>query len=200
MKKFSLILSLLAIVFTGCGLYKSVQNISRLKYKTHSVTNFNLQGVDIKNKKTIKDFHPLEILKLTSAIAKENLLLTFTLNIEAKNPNDGTGGFPQTDISINSFPWRLFLSDIEIVHGNISKPVYVPGKGGSIIIPLEVQFDLAKSYKEKSMEDILSLILHLGGIDSSTSNLKLKAKPVLGTVVGNIEYPDEVTIIDKTFE
>jgi len=56
-----------------------------------------------------------------------------------------------------------------------------------------------KLIKEKSYEDILALLQKLGGIHGSTSNIKLLVKPTLGTSVGNIEYPDEITIADKSF-
>jgi hypothetical protein len=176
-----------------------VQNFSRLKYKIQSANDYRISGITITDKKSLKDFNAIEILKLTSGFAKGNLPLTFLLNIEAKNPNDGSSGYPRTDISIAAFPWRLFLNDKETVKGDIAQPVFVPGKGESVIIPIKIEFDIAKSFKEKSLDDILSLLLQIGGVKGSTSNLKFMVQPVLGTPLGNIKYPDEITIVDKTF-
>jgi len=53
--------------------------------------------------------------------------------------------------------------------------------------------------REKSLDDLLGLILQVSGAGGSTSNLKLKAQPSLGTPIGNIKYPEEITIVDKTF-
>jgi hypothetical protein len=127
------------------------------------------------------------------------LPVTFTIYIEAKNPNDGTGGYPRTDLSIQSFPWRLFINDNETVTGNIGKPVFVPGKGESTIIPINVEYDIAKNVKEKNIDDIIALALQLGGIQKSTSNLKILVKPVIGTPLGNITYPDELRVVEKNF-
>jgi hypothetical protein len=125
--------------------------------------------------------------------------LVFTLNIEAKNPNDGTTGAARTDLNITSLPWKLLVNDNQVVAGNISEPVFVPGKGESVIIPIKIEFDILKSLKEKSLDDVFNLLLNVGGIDGSTSNLKLMIQPVLGTPVGNIGYPSEITVVDKTF-
>jgi hypothetical protein len=199
MRKVFLIFVLSVIIIAGCAVLNTFQNIARLKYRIQSTENYRVNGVQVDNKRSIKDFSPVEMLKLTSGIVRGSLPATFTINVEAVNPNDGKGGNPRTDLRIVNFPWRLFLNDKEIVDGNISSPVYVPGKGESVIIPIQVQTDIIKLVKEKSIEDIIALLQKLGGIHGTTSNIKLLVKPSLGTPIGNIEYPDEITIADKSF-
>lgn len=200
MQKSIKIIFLFISLLSGCSVYQTISNISRLKYKIHSATDYKILGISISDKKSLKDFNSLELLKLTAGFINGNLPVNFELNIEAKNPNDGSGGFPKTDLSIVSFPWRLFLNEKEIVKGNIAQPVLVPGKGDSVIIPIQVEFDLAKSFKDKTIDDILLVALQIGGVHGSTSNLKIMVKPVLGTPFGKLEYPDEIKIADKTFD
>ncbi|MBX3007750.1 MAG: LEA type 2 family protein [Melioribacteraceae bacterium] len=187
------------IIISGCSVLQTFENIARLKYKIHSASDYQISGINPLNKKSLKDFSALEMLKLTSAVAKGSMPLVFTLNIEAKNPNDGASGSPRTDISITSLPWKLFVNDNQLVAGNISEPIFVPGKGESMLIPIKIEFDILKSLKDRSLEDVFNLLLNVGGVDGSTSNLKLKIQPVLGTPVGNIGYPSEITVVDKTF-
>lgn len=187
------------ILITSCSVLQTFENISRLKYKIHSTSDYRISGISPSNKKSLKDFSALEVLKLTSAVTKGSMPLVFTLNIEAKNPNDGTSGGTRTDLSITSLPWKLFVNDNQVITGNISEPIFVPGKGESVFIPIQIEFDILKSLKEKSLDDVFNLLLNVGGIDGSTSNLKLKIQPVLGTPVGNIGYPSEITVIDKSF-
>jgi hypothetical protein len=156
-------------------------------------------GIEISKKESLKDFTAVEMLKLSTALLKGNLPLAFTLNVEAKNPNDGSGGYPRTDLTIESFPYRFFINDKEFLTGNIDKPLSVPGKGESTVIPLNIEFDIAKSFKEKSINELLALLLSLGGAEGSTSNIKLFVKPVIGTPLGNLNYPDEIIIVDKNF-
>lgn len=195
------LISLLIILslLSGCSILKTMENISRLKYKIHSAADYKILGIDVKGKKSIKDFNSIEMLKLSSGLLKGTLPLTFILNIEARNPNDGSGGYPRTDLTLESFPYKLFVNEKEVITGNISQPLNVPGIGESTLIKLNIEFDLAKSVKEKSLDDVLSLLLNLGGLGGSTSNLKLLVKPVVGTPVGSINYPNEITIVDKTF-
>lgn len=199
MKKSIIFILLISVFVSACSVLQTFQNIARLKYRISSATDYRLQGISINNKSSLKDFNSVEMLKLTAGFLKGNLPLTFILNIEAKNPNDGTGGGNATDISLTGFPYRLFLDDKEILQGDIEKPVFVPGKGESVIIPLKIQFDIAKSFKEKSLDDILLLLLQVGGVKGSTSNIKLMVQPSLGTPVGNIKYPQEITVVEKTF-
>ena len=187
------------LILAGCSVLQTVQNVSRLKYRIDSATDYRVAGIFLADKKNIKDFSSIEMLKLTAGIVKGTLPLTFLLNVEAKNPNDGSSGYPRTDLTLTSFPWRLFLNDKETVKGNINEPVFVPGKGESVLIPIRIEFDIAKSFKDKSIDDILMLLLQIGGVKNSTSNLKLLARPVVGTPFGNLAYTDEITIIDKSF-
>ena len=190
---------LLLSVISGCSVLRTLENVSRLKYRIHSANDYKVLGINIGTKKSLKDFNSLEMLKLSSGILKGSLPVTFALNIEAKNPNDGSGGYPQTDLTLESFPYKLFINDKEIFSGDIEKPVIVPGKGESTIITLNIEFDVAKLFKEKSLDDLLELMLNLSGVSGSTSNLKVITKPAIGTPLGKISYPDEITIIDKTF-
>lgn len=199
MRKVILTFIAAALLITSCSVYETVKNAARLKYKIHSATDYKILGITLADKKSIKDFNAFEMLKLSAGLVKGRLPITFLINIEANNPNDGSGGYPRTDLNIASFPWRLFINNKETVSGNIAQPVFVPGKGESVIIPIQIEFDIAKSFKDRSIDDILALMLQLGGVKGSTSNLKLMAKPVLGTPLGNIEYPSEITIVDKTF-
>lgn len=198
MRKLISLVVFLAVI-SGCSVIKTLENISRLKYRIYSVTNFKVGGISIQNKKSVRDFNSIEMLKLSSAILKENLPLTFALKIEAKNPNDGSGGYPKTDMTLESFPYKLFINEKEIFSGDIENPILVPGKGEETFITLNIEFDVAKSFKEKSLDDILSFLLNLGGIGGSTSSLKVIAKPTIGTPLGKLNYPNEITIVDKTF-
>lgn len=199
MRKVFLVFVLTVVFFSGCAVLNTIQNIARLKYKIRSTENYRINGIEVDNKKSIKDFTSVELLKLSAAIAKGSLPATFIINVAAENPNDGKGGSPRTDINIIKFPWRLFLNDKEIAEGNIINPVFVPGQGESVIIPIKVQIDIMKLIKEKSFEEIIALLQRLGGVHGTTENIKLLVKPSLGTSIGNIEYPDEITIADKSF-
>ena len=197
MKKL-LILSLVFFV-SGCSIYETFVNITRLQFKLGKVNNFELNGIDVTNKNKLSDFNFQDVLNISSMVSSGKLPVSFVLNVEAKNPNDGTGGYKKTNAIIKSFPWRLLIDDKETISGNIEEPVSVPGTGEITIIPISIQMDLVQFFKDRGYESLINLALALGGKDGSSSKLTLYADPVVSTMFGDISYPGELKIVDHSF-
>ena len=180
----------------SCSVYQTLANISRLKFKLGDVSNFSLNGVDLSNKKKIGDFSALELLKISSSFASGKFPVSFILNVKANNPNDGTGDYPKTNVTVKEFPWRLLVDNKETISGNIASPISVPGTGEETVIPLTIGMDLMQFFNDKGYESLINLALNIGGSSGSPSNLSLFARPVVSTSIGNISYPDEIKIVD----
>lgn len=196
-----IILLSLAVLFmtSSCSVYQTVVNLSRLKFKLADVNNFTVGGVNISNKNSLQDFNPMEVVNLTTVIASGKLPASFTLNVEAKNPNDGTGGYPKTDATLKAFPWRLEIDNVETISGNIGAPVSVPGTGEITNIPLTMNIDLIEFFGNKGFDNLLNLALTLGGQQGSSSRLSLFATPTVSSPIGDIKYPGELKIVDQSF-
>ena len=196
-------LILLSIVFlfltTNCSVYQTVANLSRLQFKLGDVNNFTVNGINISNKRSLQDFNALEIINLTQVIASGKLPASFTLNVEAKNPNDGSGGYPPTNATIKEFPWRLEVDDVETIAGNIGTPVTVPGTGEIQNIPLTMNIDLMQFFGNKGLDNLVNLALTLGGQQGSSSKLALFATPTVTSPIGDIKYPGELKIVEQSF-
>jgi len=199
MKKIILLSIALLFLTSSCSVYETMVNISRLKFKLGAVNNFMVSGINISNKSSLQDFNAMEILNLTQVIATGKLPASFTLNVEAKNPNDGTGGFPKTDATLKAFPWRLEIDNVETISGNIGTPVSVPGTGQITNIPLTMNVDLIEFFGNKGYENLLNLALALGGQQGSSSKLSLFARPTVSSPLGDIKYPSELKIVDQSF-
>ncbi|MFI5237944.1 MAG: hypothetical protein ACHQLA_08400 [Ignavibacteriales bacterium] len=199
MKKLLLLSIAILLTSTSCSVYETVVNLSRLQFKLGNVNSFTVSGINISSKKSLNDFNPLEILNLTQTIATGKLPASFTLNVEAKNPNDGTGGYPKTNATIKEFPWRLEVDDIETIAGNIGTPVTVPGTGEIQNIPLTMNIDLIEFFGNKGYENLINLALTLGGQQGSSSKLALFATPTVTSSVGDIKYPGELKIVEQSF-
>ena len=174
-------------------------NLSRLQFKLGNLNNFTIGGINFSDKRSIQDFNPIEIVTLTQVFASGKLPASFTLNVEAKNPNDGSGGYPKTDATLKSFPWRLEIDDVETISGNIDSPVSVPGTGEIQNIPLSMNIDLVDFFENKGYESLLNLALSLGGQQGSSSKLSLFASPTVSSPLGDIKYPGELKIVEQTF-
>jgi len=180
------------------GVYDAITNLQRLQFKLDKVTGFSAAGVGFSNASKLSDFSILDAAKLLSAFNNSKLPIEFTLNVLAKNPNDGTGGTKQSSAVIKNLAWRLFIDSKETVTGNIGG-ITVPGIGQATNIPILMSLDLFKFFSDQGYDGIINLALALGGRNGSSARITLKATPTVETVLGPITYPGEIDIIDSEF-
>ncbi len=201
MRKFFIMTIVLSIVISGiqCSVYETLTNISRLQFKVGNVNGFQISGIPVSGKSKLSDFSAIDLLKLTSGFAQGSLPASFILNVDAKNPNDGTGGYKKSDATLQNFKWRLFLDDKETISGDIAQPLEIPGTGQVTSIPLTINIDLMRFFKDKGYESIINLALALGGVQGSSSKITLFATPTVSSPFGNITYPGELKLIDTEF-
>jgi hypothetical protein len=195
-----IIISLLVITLTSCGVYNSLVNLSKLKFKLGSVNNFKVGDISVNNKSKLSDFGAIDILKLTSEVVSGKFPVTFTVNVLAKNPNSSSNSSSNlSDISLEAFPWTLYLNGKQTISGNISKPLQVPAIENATVIPLEMKLDLLDFFQDDGLNSLIDLALSLGGKKGSTTKVKIVAEPLLGTPLGNMSYPTPLTILDTSF-
>ncbi len=195
-RKLLLILFSFAIFISGCSVYKTLVNLSYIKFKIGNVSNFSVLGIDISGKSGLKDLDFVQVAKLTSATALNKLPVSFTINIVAKNTSKNA--YETTDIQITDFPFTLILNDKEILDGDIRNPIVIPGKKKETVFPVEIKFDILHVFDDLSLDDIAQLVFELGGKNQNLSTLKIKAEPKL-LLPGGLEYQQKVTITSDAF-
>lgn len=188
--------------FNSCKTIKDIQNtltnIKDLQFKLKSIHNFKLAGINLSDKTTIKSFSITDGVKLTQAFANKRLPAEFILNVEAKNPNDGTGSTKSTTLMLESLKWTLYIDNVRTIDGDITNRIEIPGKGGTTIIPIFMNLDLYDYFSKRGYEGIVKLALALGGVKGNTSSIRLDALPIIKTPLGLMEM-GEVTIVDHKF-
>jgi hypothetical protein len=199
MKNKYLYILVMLITLSGCSVFQSIVNLSRLQFKLGQVNGFTVNGVSLSGKSSLSDFNSLDLLKISQAVAGGRLPVSFVLNVQAKNPNDGTGGYPNTNATISNFPWRLLINDKETISGGLQNSVSIPGTGQVSNIPLQINLDLLKFFQNKGYEDLINLALAIGGNKGSAASLTLYAQPTVSTGLGPIKYPDELKIVSVQF-
>ena len=93
--------------------------------------------------------------------------------MEARNPNDGSGGSTKTVSTLTRFDWRLLIDDQPTISGGIDRPLEIPGTGQSTIIPLRLELDLYEFFGSHGYDDLLNLALALGGKRGDISRVAL---------------------------
>ncbi|HAX48756.1 MAG TPA: hypothetical protein DCX92_07205, partial [Bacteroidetes bacterium] len=173
-------------------------NVQRLQFKLDKVTGMKVANVSLSNFTSISSIGVIDAANLLAAFTQGKLPVEFTLNVLAKNPNDGTGGTKQSSAVIENLAWRLFIDSKETINGNVGN-ISVPGVGQSTNIPILMSFDLLKFFSNGQYNDLINLALALGGKSGSSSRVTLKVKPTVSTILGPITYPGEFDVVDTEF-
>lgn len=196
-------LAALAVADFGCAtlgeIAATMSNLQRLKFRVAGVSGFTVAEIGIAQKQRLADFTVMDGIRLLAAYQGKKLPASFTLNVEAVNPNDGIGGSPRTASTLTSFAWRLLIDGKQTVAGDISQPIEIPGTGQASVIPLKIELDLVSFFNDKGYEDLLDLALALGGMRSDITRLALDAQPRVTTPLGEIAYPGRITVVSKEY-
>lgn len=197
--------SLLSIFFllqscaTVTDLSSLLAQLQRLKFKLGSVEGFSLGGIPLSNKTSLNDFSVQDGLRLAQLFGSKKLPVEFILNVVAINPNDGTAGKVKSNATLTGLSARLLIDGQPTVFGEIDSPVEIPGSGQETSFPLRLTLDLYEFFGHQGLDKLLSLALAIGGRNGSSSRLALDIQPKVITSLGEIKYPERITIIDKEF-
>jgi hypothetical protein len=175
---------------------QAMTNLSQLKFKLAGIDDFQLAGLRLGGKSSL---NVADGVSLLSAFRKGALPASFTVQVAAINPNDGSGGSRTSSATIAGLDWTLLIDNTPTINGDLRAPVAIPASGEQVLIPLKMNLDLVQFFKDKGYEHIINLALALGGASGSPSRLTLRAKPTVTTQFGPITYPSEIDIIDREF-
>jgi hypothetical protein len=189
--------------FSGCATLQQIQdtlaNIKRLQFKLDSVAPGSLAGINLSGISAPTQLGLQDGLKLAKAFSQKSLPLSWTLNVAAVNPNDGTGGSPRKAALLRALAWTLKIDEKETISGDIPNPIEIPGTGQATIIPLQMSLDLYQFFSDRGYEEVLKLALAIGGQKGSTARLTLAAVPTVSVAGIDVKYPGEINIVDKEF-
>ena len=190
-------------VISGCKTVTDITNalssLNKMEFKLRNIENMRLAGVDVSKVSDPKRLSITDGISLGKAFAEKRLPASFVLNVDARNPNNGTSGARSVPLTLNGFDWRLLIDDVRTIGGNIAEPIDIPGTTANTNIPLSVNLDMYQFFAEKGYDGIVNLALALGGANGSASRVKLDAQPSVGTPFGQMTYPGRLTIVDKEF-
>ncbi len=189
-KKSFLFVVLASIMFNSCDILDQAAQMAMLtkcEFRLSTLTNTRLAGVNIQNVDAFKQLSLVDAGKLTAAYASGNMPLTFTLNVEAKNPNSKPAGMSKLD-------WILMIDDLEVLNGVTEQRVNIPANGGTATLPMEMKFNLLKVLETRNVESLSNFAMNLAGVGNKPTRVSLKAKPTIYVGSSPITYPNYITI------
>ncbi|HRY33902.1 MAG TPA: hypothetical protein P5531_13120 [Bacteroidales bacterium] len=191
MKLASLFLFVTAVLLLpSCDVVQQAQKVGNLincDFSLKSVENISLAGVSLQQVQTLSSLNVLDAGRLTAALAGGALPLSFTLNVQARNPNKSAAG-------MNRLEWILLIDDIEMTKGTLNRQINIPANNGTSVIPLQMNFDLKKVLSNRSGDALLNFALGLAGTNNKPSRISLKAKPTISVSGYSLDYPGYITI------
>ena len=182
-----LFLLIIGTTFTSCDILNQLASFSKCEFKYQSVSNVKVAGIDVQNKKTLKDFSILDGANLLNAVTKSEFPLNLTVNIEITNPNTTTA-------SLDGGEWILFIDAKEMLRGNVSKKVVVAPNNGKTIMPMDMLIDLKKVLAKEDREMIASFGLGLAAGEGAPTRVSLWIKPIVSVGGIPISYPDYIKL------
>ncbi|MCX7930426.1 MAG: hypothetical protein N2663_06885 [Chlorobi bacterium] len=200
---------LVAIVLSGlwplsCAQIKQISdtlaNLQRLQFKLGSVHEFRLVGIPLSDKSSPSDFNPLgDGLKLLDAFRSNKFPADFVLDLQVRNPNDGTQGRSAVAATLAGLEFRLLIDEQPTITGALDREVEIPASGSTTTVPIRISLDLYEFFGKQGYDKLINVALAIGGKNGSASRLKLDAKPTVRTKFGLMTYPGRITIVDREF-
>lgn len=188
-----------SLVFSACSVIETATNLQKLKFKVSGIEDFRLMDVSLSGKTSVTDLSWSDALKLKDLLTMKSFPVSFVLNLDALNPNDGKTSPIKSDATITGMEWRLLIDDVPTISGNINSPIAIPSTGQSVTIPIQMNLDLYKFFSDKNYDKLLDLALALGGMNKDLTKVKLDIRPTVRTMFGNITYPGWITAVNKTY-
>lgn len=182
-----ILLSLVLTIFSCRGI-RELKTLSKCQFKMGQLTDANLAGVMVQSISSFSDLSLLDAGRVTKALTSGRLPLSFTLNVEAKNPN-------KTNAAMGRLAYIAFIDNVEIVRGDNLNRVVIPANGGVANIPLKISADLLDvlSNSEKRSK-LLNFGLNLADKGGKPTRVSLKIKPSIKIGQKSIPYPGFFTV------
>ncbi len=182
-------LVLAVVLFDSCRTIKELKSLSKCEFRIQSVVNTQLAGINIQNMRKFSDLNFAQGARITSAYMSGNLPLTFTLNVQVRNPNTQLA-------ALNRLEWIALFDQTELVNGTVNQRVAIAPNGGVATLPLNVSCNLKSVLNRLQKDNVLNSGFELANERREPKRLALKLKPSIsvGKKGKSIPYPGYITV------
>ena len=166
----------------SCSFLKEVSTLGKCEFKMGTLEKPMIAGIDVSNISSFSDLSFLDVGIIGAAILKGELPLSFTLNVEARNPNP-------LSAALNKLEYMAYIDDVEIAAGALDQRVEIAPNGGVTNIPLRLTTDLVRILNKDSRSALFNFGLNLADASSKPTRVTLKVKPTIMVGVVELQYP-----------
>lgn len=185
-------LSILLLATTGgCATLQQLAALRQVAFALAGVQDGRVAGVPLSRIASYQDLTAVEIGRVALAIARNDLPLTFRVDVRAENP--ATNRATATMVRL---AWSLYLDDKETINGVLDTTYTLP-PGQPVIIPLQMALNLRQFFGGPA-ESLVNLAAGVAGLRANPTRIALRAVPSIDTPLGPITYPSPITIVSGT--
>jgi len=187
----ALVLAALATALAGCTTLSRLTALKRVDFSIAGVQDGRLAGVDLRRIANYEDLNVVEIGRIALAVSRRDVPLDLTVLVRADNPADN-----RTAATMVKLQWTLLLDDRETVSGVLDTTVTMP-PGQTAYIPLPMRVNL-RQFFDGPAQSLVNLAASVAGVSSRPTKIAIRAVPTIHTALGDITYPNPITIVSRT--
>ena len=178
---------LAALLGHSCNFLKEITTLGKCEFRMTTLEDPEISGVDVSQITSFTDLNLVDMGIISSSILKGDLPLSFTLNVEVRNPNPATA-------ALNRLEYLAFIDDVEVARGDLDRRIEIPSNGGVSTIPLRLQTDLIDILKKDSRQALVNFGLNLADAGKRPTRVSIKVKPTILVGAMEIIYPGYFTV------
>ena len=175
----------------GCATLQQIAALRHVDFALTGVQNGRLAGVRLERIASYRGLSTVELGRLALAVARDDLPLSFTVNVKAENPVGNSATATMVRLA-----WTLLLDDKETIRGVLDSSYTLP-PGQPVTIPLQMSLDLTEFF-DGPTESLIDLAAGLAGVRADPTRVTLRAVPSIDTPLGRMDYPSPITIVSRT--
>jgi LEA14-like dessication related protein len=181
------VIFLAAIAENSCNFLKEIAALGKCEFRVATLEDPEIAGVDVSQIRSFNDLNLVEMGIISASILKGDLPLSFTLNVEVRNPNPAMA-------AMNRLEYLAFIDDVEVARGQLDRRIEIPANGGVSIVPLRLGTDLIDILKKDSRQALVNFGLNLADAGNRPTRVSIKVKPTILVGAMEINYPGYFTV------
>ena len=178
---------LAAISQNSCNFLKEISALGKCEFRVTTLDDPEIGGVDVSQIRSFNDLSLVDMGIISASFLKGDLPLSFTLNVEVRNPNPAMA-------ALNSLEYLAFIDDVEVANGQLDRRIEIPANGGVTTIPLRLNTDLIDIMKKDSRQALVNFGLNLADAGNRPTRVSIKVKPTILVGAMEINYPGYFTV------
>ncbi len=178
---------LAAISENSCNFLKEISTLGKCEFRVTTLEDPEIAGVDVSQIRSFTDLNFVDMGIISSSVLRGDLPLSFTLNVEVRNPNPAMA-------ALNGLEYLAFIDDVEVARGQLDRRIEIPANGGITTIPLRLSTDLIDILKKDSRQALVNFGLNLADAGNRPTRVSIKVKPTILVGAMEINYPGYFTV------